>query len=364
MRTEHPTGNYVNDKYYPLDFSRGENPFLCSPVVAKLLRNTSRKLIANYPDNLEGGLIKAIAVHFACDVNQAIIGTGSLGLLFHVARYASSFCQKCVFSSVTFPIYGILARQHGMGATTVNLRQDWRQDIPKIGATLQTEGTVVFLANPNNPTGLLEEADAIQELIACARAAPKSLLVIDEANIEYCDSGVPSVLPVSEWPINVLVIRSFSKAYGLAGIRVGYALGQSALIEKLYSFYQDYTVSQLAQNAAVAALSDQKHLAQSVNLMSKGRVMLFLALSNFGFNVIPSDSNFLLVDLSSKNVHTNELLPFLNNNGVQVLSGDRFNGLGSSFIRVTPRTISENQLLMDIFQAWERTVRSSNIVGF
>lgn len=345
----HPTGNYVCDGRFPLDFSRGEDASGCSVTVLEYLKTTPRIAVVQYPDNLDGNLFRVIAEKWRLTPDHVMIGNGSLGVLCHIMRFAAPRFTQCVTSECTFPSYRILAEQHNMRCRTVPLRADWQQDLVELQKALQVGGTLCILANPNNPTGILEPDSRIREFIAVAHDAPRSLLVLDEANAEYCGSNAFSRM--ERMPQNVISVHSFSKAYGLAGLRVGYAIAHPDLIRRIAVCHQDFPVAQVAQDAAAIALSDQGHIARSVAAMRRARRFLAEGMTECGMGVVRSDSNFLIADIRPVCPSIPNFLDALSSRGVHVLSGERFRGLPSSFIRVTPRTQPENEGLLAAIRA-------------
>jgi histidinol-phosphate aminotransferase len=342
---EHPTGNYVLNERPRLDFSLGENPWGCSPLVMDALRGVDPIAVAQYPDNFGEPLRRALGQHLSMPSEWFCLGTGALGVLDLVFRSVAASHGRCVLPALSFPSYSILARIHEVHATATPMCPDLSVDI---GTLVQIVRDVApdatILANPNNPTGRFLDRPAVDELVAATR--DRGLLVLDEANVEFCAASFTDWYGCDDWPRHVIVVRSFSKAYGLASLRIGYAIAHPDNVTRLMKAWVDFPVSQSSLRAACAALGDWDHVAASVRRMAMSRDMLTTQLSHLGLKVFPSDSNYLLLDLAPSGLDSSAVVASLRRGNIGVLDGANFLGLGSGYIRISPRTTAENEQLI------------------
>ena len=168
--------------------------------------------------------------------------------------------------------------------------------------------------------------------------------MIDEAYAEFAGYSVSKLAPKLE---NLLVLRTFSKAFGLAGLRVGYAVGNPKMIEALEAIRAPFNVNSLAQAAAVAALGDRRYLRKVLKAIEGGRVYLSRELSKLGLRVLPSDANFLMVDVGTIGMSAPEFCDFLAERKILVRDLSSFRGAGSSYVRITVGTPQQNKKLVD-----------------
>lgn len=342
----HPSGNYVNDLRLKYDFSRGENPLGASFLVKQKIFGLNDNDIVNYPDNLDNILKSEISNLHNCNTNQLLISNGALGVIHHLLRYCFMRYELSVLSGLTFPPFQILCKQFEIQTKEIPLKKNWHQNITAFESELKKPSRIIFLANPNNPTGILESNESISRLIRVATKSSRSLLIIDEANIEYCGKQFIRNNYIDAIPDNVFIIRTFSKIYGLAGLRVGYGIASSKLITKMMKYHQDFSVSQISQIAAMGAINDQRHLLQSIEIMDSGRQELTNGLEKYHFRVIPSQSNYILCKIPDKFYPARSFLKKLEMKSINILNGERYLGLGSRYVRITPGTKIENEFLL------------------
>jgi len=345
MTHPHPTGNYVGQERLGLDFSLGENPWGCSPLVMEVLRIVDPIAVAQYPDNFGEPLRRALGQRLSMPPEWFCLGTGALGVLDLVFRSVAASQGNCVLPALSFPSYSILAQIHKVQTTTVAMGPDLSVDVGALARMVRdVNPAATVLANPNNPTGRFLDRSAVNELISAT--TDRGLLVLDEANVEFCPASFTDWHGCDDWPQHVIVVRSFSKAHGLASLRIGYAIGHPETIRAVMKSWVDFPVTQPSLLAACAALSDPDHVRNSAIKMAESRQMLFAGLSQIGFRVLPSDSNYLLIDVASKGVQSSDLVDHLRRVNIGVLDGVRFKGLGPEYIRISPRTIDENAELL------------------
>jgi histidinol-phosphate aminotransferase len=275
--------------------SANENPLGTSPAALAALA-AARGEAATYPDPDSRRLREAIAALHGLDPARVVCGTGSDELLNLAAQGFAGPGDEVLFSRFSFAVYDIAARR--CGATPVEAPdRDLGTDVDALLAAVTPATRVVFLANPNNPTGTFLPPAEVARLHAGLPA--DVLLVIDEAYGEYVDPALqPAAMELAAKADNVLVTRTFSKIYGLAAERIGWGTGAPGLVDVLNRIRGPFNVTASGQMAALAALGDQGFVAASREHNTRERARLaeaVAALGNYGLSVTPSEANFLLV---------------------------------------------------------------------
>lgn len=277
-----------------IKLASNENPLGISPRVQEVLRGQIGDL-ARYPDGGGFALRQRLAALHGVAAQTITLGNGSNDVLDLVARAFLCPGVEAVFSQYAFAVYPISTQ--AVGATArVAPAKNFGHDLAAMAALVNEQTRVVFIANPNNPTGTWLGASELRDFIA---ALPDwVLVVVDEAYVEYVQE--PDYPDTSRWlgdfP-NLIVTRTFSKAYGLAGLRVGYGLANPQVADLLNRVRQPFNVNSLALAAAEAALDDPEHLRRSVELNQAGLAQLEAGLRTLGVDYIPSVGNFITLDL-------------------------------------------------------------------
>lgn len=249
--------------------------------------------IARYPDGNGFELKAALAKRFSVAPDQVVLGNGSNDVLDLVARALLGPGREAVFAQYAFAVYPLATQSVGAKGVQV-AAADYGHDLPAMLAAITPATRVVFIANPNNPTGTFLPGD---EVLAFLEKVPANVLVVlDEAYTEYLDDArrYDSIAWLPRFP-NLLVSRTFSKAYGLAGLRVGYGLGDKGVIDLLNRVRQPFNVSSVALSAATAALGDAAFLARSAEVNRAGMAQILAATAELGLETIPSAGNFVTV---------------------------------------------------------------------
>ncbi|MBK1649258.1 histidinol-phosphate transaminase [Rhabdochromatium marinum] len=251
--------------------------------------------LGRYPDGGGFALRHAIARHHDVDPEMITIGNGSNDVLDLVARTFLHPGQEALFSQYAFAVYPIATQSVGATARVAPAK-DFGYDLDAMAALITDNTRVVWIANPNNPTGTWLTAAPLKDFIASLPAT--CVCVLDEAYIEYAeDPELPNGVEwLAEFP-NLIVTRTFSKIHGLAALRVGYGLSHPQAAELMNRVRQPFNVNAPAQAAALAALADTAHIARSVALNQAGMTQLTQGLAALGLRVIPSRGNFVTVDL-------------------------------------------------------------------
>jgi histidinol-phosphate aminotransferase len=271
-----------------------ENPLGPSPRAIEAMRAALAEVYF-YPDSSAYRLRDRLAAEHGVPMDQVIHGNGSNELIDLLVRTFSTPADHLVFAQNSFVAYKLSALAHGVAFTEVPLR-DWRHDLEAMAAAVTPRTRLVFVANPNNPTSTHVGRAAVQRFLA--EVPPEVIVVMDEAYIHYADAGdYPDSLELRGERERLVVLRTFSKVYGLAGLRVGYGIAPAGLIDYLSRVRMPFNVSSLGQAAALAALDDREHVQRSVRMNQKERGRVAHALAELGFTPPPSQANFLFLDL-------------------------------------------------------------------
>lgn len=247
--------------------------------------------IARYPDGNGFELKDALRRRYGVELNQIVLGNGSNDILEMVAGALLGPEREAVFAQHAFAIYPLATQAAGARGIEVRAK-NFGHDLNAMLAAITPATRVVFIANPNNPTGTFIPGAELEAFLA--RVPRHVLVVLDEAYTEYLDAEqrYDSIAWLARFP-NLLVSRTFSKAYGLAGLRVGYGIGHPEVVDLMNRVRQPFNVSSVALAAAEAALGDDEFLARSAEVNRRGMVQLTAALRDLGLEWIPSAGNFV-----------------------------------------------------------------------
>jgi len=272
-----------------------ENPLGPSPRAVEAARRVLTDA-HRYPDGAAYELRTKLAAKHGVAMEEILLGAGSNELLDLAVRTFCTPAQHIVFAEPSFVVYRIAALSGGVPFSAVPLTAGLVHDLPAMAAAVTPETRVLFVANPNNPTGTHVGRAAVEKLLR--EVPPDVIVVMDEAYFEYADApDYPDCLQLRSLRERLLVLRTFSKIYGLAAFRVGYAVGPRNLIDYMNRVRAPFNVSTLAQAAAVAALDDDAHVQNARLLNQAERKRVTRALESRGLWVAPSQANFVLVDL-------------------------------------------------------------------
>ena len=276
--------------------SSNENPYPPLPSVVAAIEAAARS-VNRYPDLTSGELTTRLAQRFGVDAERIAIGTGSVALAQYAVQAVAGPGDEVVFAWRSFEAYPILTRIAGATAVQVPLAGE-AHDLDAMAAAISPRTRAVFLCSPNNPTGVAIGADALRRFLD--RVSADTLVVLDEAYREFVtDAEIPDGLSVAaEYP-NVAVLRTFSKAYGLAGLRIGFLVGPPELAGAVRSVAIPFGVSAAAQVAAIASLDAESELLERVTALVAERERLTAGLVSAGFTVPASQANFVWVRLGS-----------------------------------------------------------------
>ena len=271
-----------------------ENP-LGMPASARAAIEAALPELGRYPDSNGFELKAALSRKLGVPADWITLGNGSNDILEAAAAVMLAPGRSCVYAQHSFAVYPLATQARGARSIVVAAR-DYGHDLEAMLAAIEADTRLVFVANPNNPTGTFVGADRMAEFLA--RVPRHVVVVLDEAYNEYLPPELrhPSVDWVRRFP-NLLLSRSFSKAYGLAGLRIGYGVAQPELTDLLNRVRQPFNCNSLAQAAAVAALADQAFVERSVEVNRRGMAQVTAAFDTLGLRYLPSHGNFVLVQV-------------------------------------------------------------------
>jgi threonine-phosphate decarboxylase len=321
-----------------LDLSASINPLGLPDSVEQALRENVG-LLAHYPEPFADGLARDIAGHAGVLAETVLCGNGSTELIYLLARALRP--RRVLVAAPTFSEYErACALQAGCSCVRFALspEEGFRVDPARYAAAL-AGCDIAFLCNPNNPTGGLLERDAVLA-VADAAAAARCVLVVDEAFIDLADGQ--SVMGNVAGCAHLVVLRSLTKFYALAGLRIGYAVLPERLVETLRKYKEPWTVNSLAQAAARAVLGDREYRERSLALFREEKSFLEERFRELGITYFPSAANYYLLRIEDRP----ETIAALRRKGILVRDCSNFDGLDGSFIRVAVRSRSENERLL------------------
>jgi histidinol-phosphate aminotransferase len=318
-----------------IKLASNENALGPSPKAVAALRRVTGGL-HRYPDAGCTELRAKLATHWKLRPESVIVGNGSDELIVLALRAFVDPGDHVVVATPTFLIYELQAKACGASITPVALRH-YRYDLSAMRQAIEPHTKLVFVANPDNPTGTYVTK---QELAAFLRDLPGEVIVfLDEAYYEFVEaSDYPQTVPYVREGRSVIVTRSFSKAYGLAGLRIGYGFAPSPIIAAMNAVREPFNVNSLAQAAAVAALKDRAYLARTRATLREGRRYLMKSLEALHIRYVPSVANFLLIELGPR---ASEIAQALLAQGVMVR--DMRAWQLDHCLRVTLGTMAENR---------------------
>jgi len=276
-----------------------ENPLGPSPMAVAAIQKQVGEL-SRYPDGNGFELKSKLSQHLTIDASQITLGNGSNDILEFVARTFVQAGEEIIFSEYSFAVYPLVTQAIGAIAQVVPAK-NWGHDLESMLTRINEKTRLIFIANPNNPTGTwLTET----ELTAFLKQVPSNVIVVlDEAYFEYAHhpesviADFPNGLKFLTQFQNLLVTRTFSKAYGLAGLRIGYGVSSPVIADLLNRVRQPFNVNSLALAGATAALEDQDHLDKSIKLNKAGLQQLIAAFAELSLEYIPTAGNFISFDL-------------------------------------------------------------------
>jgi histidinol-phosphate aminotransferase len=275
--------------------SSNESPFPPLPGVLAAVADAAAEL-HRYPDMMAQDLVDQLALAHQVDPDQVVVGAGSLAVLSHLLAAFTGEGTQVVYPWRSFEAYPIVAGVAGAAAVPVPLGSDWQIDLEALAAAITPQTRVVMVCTPNNPIGPVVHQDEFERFMA---AVPEDVLVVvDEAYFEFVtDPDAVQTRPLLDQHQNLVILRTFSKAYGLAGLRVGYAIGRPRIMRAVRQATTPFSVNAMAQLAAVLSLQLRPEMERRVAKIVQVRELLRRELLAQGWDVPPAQGNFVWLDL-------------------------------------------------------------------
>lgn len=330
-----------------IDVSLSENPLGCSPLVSKALKNIELTL-NEYPQANSSSLRQSLAVFFQCEPANIFVANGSEALIAQMPQVFASLEEdknEVIVPQLSFPMFAITSELAGLKVVSAPMTKALGIDLDVMLTMITPQTKRIFICNPNNPTGSVISAAKLATFIA--QVPPDVVVVIDEANIEF---GGKSVVDLALNSPNVLVLRTFSKAFGLAGLRVGFVIGNKKLIALFEETVPIFPITGISEQLCALALADTEFIAQTKSFIEQQRMLVNIGLVNVGCTVFPSAANNLFVKLPDQ-VDVSQFWRKMTAAEISVVRGSSFNGFDDRFFRVSPRLAEVNQKFLQAVQS-------------
>lgn len=321
-----------------IKLASNENPRGPSPKALAVLSEAAKSL-HRYPDGGGHYLRQALADHWKVTSDQIVLGNGSDEVITLLTRAFLEPGDEAIMADPSFVVYKIdVAAAHAV-PILVPLKHHGH-DLPAMASRVTAKTRLVFVCNPNNPTGTYVTAGEVAVFMLAI--PPEVIVIFDEAYYEYVTAAdYPDTLSLLKAGRNVVVLRTFSKIYGLAGLRIGYGLTTPEIVQHLNRIRPPFNTNSLAQKAALASLSDEEHVRESRRLNTEGLAYLSDRLAAMGLPVVSSQANFVYFDVKQDG---RPVFDALLRRGVIVRH------LGGSYLRVTVGLPQENQRFIEALQ--------------
>jgi len=282
----------------PYKLSSNENPYAPLPGVLEAIA-TAAAAMNRYPDPASSAVVDALAERYAVPRDHLALGTGSVGLLQQVVQISAGPGDEVLYAWRSFEAYPIMTIIGGATPVQVPLRPDETHDLDAMADAVTDRTRLIFVCTPNNPTGTVVRQDDLDRFLA--RVPDDVLVIVDEAYAEFVrDADAVRGLDTYRDRPNVAVLRTFSKAYGLAGLRVGFAVAHPRVAAALRQTQVPFGVSSVAQAAAIASLAAEDALLERVELLVAERTRVESALAEQGWRLTPSQANFVWLRLGDR----------------------------------------------------------------
>lgn len=321
-----------------------ENPLGTSPKAMQAIREMASR-VNMYPDGKSAALAEALARRFHVQVSQVAVGNGADGLIMELCMAYLDEQSEVVVSRSSFPMYDVFSYTMRAHLVKTPLTKAYELDLQAMARAITERTKIIFVCNPNNPTGTALSAAEVEAFL---KDVPDHVIVVfDEAYYEYVAApDFPDTIEyVRQGWENVMVLRTFSKAYGLAGMRVGYGFGSAPLLAPLKLVKEPFAVNLLAQVAGLAALEDDEFCARSVALNNEGKTYLYREFERLGLSYVPTHTNFILTRLGEKMLW---LVERLMEHGIIIRPGDAYDL--PEFARITIGTPEQNRRLVEALE--------------
>ena len=322
----------------PIDLSLSENPLGCSPKVSSVLKNLTQADFFDYPDPDCNQLKKLISRRFEINADSIFVANGSEAIIKLIPQVMLKPGDEVIVPRLTFPMFEIAARMSNAKIVSSEMTPDFDIDLKDIKSKITQKTKLIFICNPNNPTGKVIPQKAIMDLLKTT----KTNIIVDEANIEF---GGQTVITETNRFKNLIVLRTFSKGFGLAGLRIGFCVASKNIVRLLQQASQPFPVATVAEKAALVAFADTQFIKKTKEFMKSEREFLNRELKKRGFEVVRSEANNLLVVIPP---FIPDLVRRLSEKGVSVVDSSAFNLNEVKFFRVSPRLREVNRKFINV----------------
>lgn len=326
-----------------IKLASNENPLGCSPKVTEAIRDISDK-VNLYPDASNFELKKALSEYLNVPTNMIFCGTGSDLLIRIICSMVLNPGDESIMGEVSFQRYEDSTQLFGGKSIKIPMK-NYGLDLEKMVDAITDRTKIIWICTPNNPTGPIVYKDELEK--ALKRIPEDVLVVMDEAYHEYVeDERYPQTIPMLKDHKNMIVLRTFSKAYGLAGLRTGYGIADKEVTAYINSIIGPFDTNLVAQVAGVAALKDQEFIKRVVELNSKGRKYMYKECDRLGLEYIKTQSNFIMINTGMDDKIVSDALL---RRGVIIRPGYLFGMDG--WLRVTIGTMEQNERFIKELEA-------------
>lgn len=327
-----------------IKLASNENQLGASPVAVAAIQNALSQ-INLYPDPQSYDLRMALAHKLGVSLEEVTVSNGADGIILETCMAYLDNGDEVITSMTSFPMYDIYTRAMRAKLIKTPLTKDYGLDLDAMLGAITEKTKMIFVCNPNNPTGTILLADSITQFI---NAVPENILIVlDEAYLEFVESRdfPDSTQYIRQGRSNILILRTFSKVYGLAGIRIGFGIGKQELLSPLNTIKEPFAVNRLAQAAGVAALKDTEFINQTIEKTKAGREYFYKEFARLGLFAIPSHTNFVFADLGPA---ADFIIEKLLENGLIIRPGKGYNL--PTFARITVGTEEQNMRLVTMLE--------------
>lgn len=323
-----------------IKLASNENPFGCSPKAKEAIRQELSEL-SIYPDGAAVKLTNALAKHHGVNADQIILGAGSDEVILMLARAYLLPGDETIMADLTFSQYKHNAQIENAAIIEVPMRNG-THDLPAMLARVTNRTKIIWVCNPNNPTGTIVTKEEVEDFLA--KVPQYIMVVLDEAYCEYIDDpSYPNGLELLKRYPNLVVLRTFSKIYGLASLRVGYGIARAEVIRAVNPIRPPFNTSRIGQAAATAALEDEAFLASCREANKQGLKYLNTQFAEMGLTPFPAYGNFIMVDVKRNGY---EVYNALLRKGIIVRAG-----FGANYIRITVGSQEQNEKVISALKA-------------
>ena len=328
---------YALTEKRPIDVSLSENPLGCSPMVSSALKQMQVDF-NDYPSPNSKQLQKKLSEKFLLlNIDNFFVANGSESIINDLPKVFCKDGDEVVVPKLTFPMFAVCSQLANLNVVSVEMTDDIGIDLEGIITGISDKTKMIFLCNPNNPTGSVLPKNKIMQFI---NQVPQNVLVVvDEANIEFGGESVISEIVNQK---NLIVLRTLSKGFGLATLRIGFAVADKSIIQMLEEETPIFQISGISEELACIALDDDEFIQKTKQFTAKQRSYLKKQLTEMGFSVFPSEANNLFVKIPNK-FSVNQFSNKLAEKGISVVMGSNFDGFDDSFFRVSIRDRETNQ---------------------